>query len=454
MILRRPVWAVHVFVVGLALHNFVMAELWDAGIHGDALDVVSAWKDALLLVCLVAVWVRVWRTFDWRLVDVLALGYAAIVVVWSILPQHWLDGLATHRGIVLGAREDLIPVGAYFLGRGLALTERELRRIGATIVATAVGLAVFGLVDIFAIPLSWWRGSGAPGWFHYQLGFSYAGLSHLPQNFVYNTGNGHVYRRLISTFLSPLATSYVFVVALLLAVAWLVRRRPSLLVWIPTVAVILAGLLWTHSRSSELALVLGLCAFALVRRSLRLPVAASCVVVLVLALVFVKAYPHVAPKTSFTTQEIAVQDKIAKQTGKPAESGFTDSSISSHWASLKAGVANVVHHPQGFGVGNSGSTAARTGVPLETGESTYTQLGSDAGIVGALLFIAWSLVLVRIVLPCTAWVGASFVAVLALALQTDVLGVPWLAVVLWILGGAVVTSALARRLETRPSYQE
>lgn len=453
MSLRRPVWAVHVFVVGLALHNFVMAELWDAGIHGHALDVVSAWKDALLLVCLVGVWTRVWRTFTWRLVDFLALAYAAIVVVWSILPQHWLGGHATHHGIVLGAREDLIPVGAYFLGRGLALTESELRRIGATIIATGVALAVFGLVDIFAIPLSWWRGSGAPGWFRYQLGFSYKGLSYLPQNFVYNTGNGHIYRRLVSTFLSPLATSYVFVVALLLAVAWLVRKRPSLVVWIPTVAVILAGLLWTHSRSSELALVLGLCAFALVRRPLWLPVTASAVVVIVLALVFVKAYPHVAPKTSFTATEIAYQNTNAKQTGKPAESGFTDSSISSHWASLKAGISKDVRHPQGFGVGNSGSTASRTGVQVETGESTYTQLGSDAGIIGALLFIAWSLLLLRIVLPCTAWLGAAFVAVLALALQTDVIGVPWLAVVLWILGGTVVTSAFPRLEETRPSYQ-
>ena len=26
--MRRPVWILHVFVVGLALHNLVMAELW------------------------------------------------------------------------------------------------------------------------------------------------------------------------------------------------------------------------------------------------------------------------------------------------------------------------------------------------------------------------------------------------------------------------------------------
>ena len=264
--MRRPVWAVHVFVVGLALHNFVMAELWDAGIHGRWLDVISSWKEALLVLCLVAVWSQGWRTFRPKIHDLLALAYAAVVVVWSILPQHWLGGHATHRGIVLGARHDLVPVGAYLLGRGLALTGPELRRIGATILGTAAGLAVFGLVDIYAIPLSWWRHSGAPGWFSSQLGFHYFGLSNLPENFVYNTGNEHPLRRLVSTFLSPLASSYVFLVALLLAVAWFVRRRPSPALWMPLAALLLAGLLWTHSRSSYFALVAGLVAIALVRR--------------------------------------------------------------------------------------------------------------------------------------------------------------------------------------------
>ena len=39
---------------------------------------------------------------------------------------------------------------------------------------------------------------------------------------------------------------------------------------------------------------------------------------------------------------------------------------------------------------------------------------------------------------CSPWIGASLVAVLALGLQTDVLGVPWLAYLLWALAGASV----------------
>ena len=52
---RRPVVALYVFVVGLALHNAVMDALYAAGIHGHALTAIQAWKDVLLLVALASV---------------------------------------------------------------------------------------------------------------------------------------------------------------------------------------------------------------------------------------------------------------------------------------------------------------------------------------------------------------------------------------------------------------
>ena len=51
---RLPRIALVVFVVGLAIHNLVMAELWDTGIRGASLDVVAAWKDVLLAAALIA----------------------------------------------------------------------------------------------------------------------------------------------------------------------------------------------------------------------------------------------------------------------------------------------------------------------------------------------------------------------------------------------------------------
>ena len=124
----------------------------------------------------------------------------------------------------------------------------------------------------------------------------------------------------------------------------------------------------------------------------------------------------------------------ARDRARPS-SGLSDASTESHWQSLRDGIETVLHHPQGFGLGNAGSTAARTGVAIKAGESTYTELGVDTGLVGGLLFVVWSAALVWRVVRCTAWLGAALVAIFALALQTDVIGVPFLVYVLWPLAG-------------------
>ena len=50
--------------------------------------------------------------------DWLALVYTAFVVLYAVIPQDWLGGEASTRGILFGLRHDLTPVAAYFLGRG------------------------------------------------------------------------------------------------------------------------------------------------------------------------------------------------------------------------------------------------------------------------------------------------------------------------------------------------
>jgi hypothetical protein len=427
MTLRRPVWALHVLIVGLALHNLVMALLWRAGVRGAALTVVAAWKDVLLVAALaLVVAARRGLPFKASSSDWLALAFGAIVVLYGVLPQSWLGGGATHKGVLYGARHDLLPVGAYFLGRGLDLTEEERSRLCRTMLTVAAGVAAYGLVDVYLVPLSWWRASS--GWFSDQLGLTYNGLSGLPENFVYNAGNGVVFRRLTSTFLSPLATAYLLVVAMFFIP---IRRR-----WGPPLALLLfAALLWTHTRSALLALVVGLLVLAAVRRRL-LPLGLA-LAVAVLGFAFVKGYDHVGPRTHFTPAELTVQNRIAKE--HPGAShdptSASESSAREHLASLREGVRTVVHHPWGFGLGNAGVTAARTHVKVKAGESTYTELGVETGLLGALAFIAWSLVMLRGLLVRRPWLGAAFAAVLLLGLQTDVIGVPWIAVAVWALAG-------------------
>ena len=102
-----------------------MAQLWDLGVRGTTLDVVAAWKEALLLVALIVV---AWHARHFPAVkaaDVLAMTYAAVIVVYWAIPQDVLGGEATARGELLALRHHLFPVAAYALGRLAAFAWEE-----------------------------------------------------------------------------------------------------------------------------------------------------------------------------------------------------------------------------------------------------------------------------------------------------------------------------------------
>lgn len=433
---RVPRIALVVFVAVLPLHNLVMAELWDAGVRGTSLDLVAAWKDVLLAVAL-AVAILGARSLPVRLwADRLALLYAAFVVAYWLLPQSWLDGAATQRGQLFAARHDLIPVAAYFLGRLLVLTQTTWRRLTLSLAGVAVALTGWGLVEAYLVPLQWWRDSGVPGWFGEQLGLAYRGLSGLPENWVLNTGDeDNPVRRLVSTFLSPLATAYVLVIVLLYLVA---RRRT----WWAAAAVAYAGLLWTHTRAAYLALAVGLVVLAVAKRRV-LPLVLA-IGSLVVGVGFVKAFPHIGPSTSYTKAELEILREQGRQnpgvSDDPLSAG--DASAASHLRNLRDGLRTVVRHPQGFGLGNAGVSASRTGVKLEAGESTYTELGAETGLAGLAAFGAWMLAVLLQVWRRSAWLAASWTAMLAIGVQTDVIGVHWIAYVLFALAGAAISGGL------------
>ncbi len=428
---RFPKLALYAFVVGLPLHNIAMAGLWDLGVRGAALDVVSAWKEALLAAALgLVIWRQRGLPFKATATDWLALAFGAIVVLYALLPQSWLGGGAGAEGIVLGARHALTPLAAYFLGRSLHLGRDDLWRIGVTVLAVAGAVAAWGLFDVYALSLDTWRDSGVPGWYEHQLGLDYGhGLSGLPENFVYNPGDERPLRRLVSTFLNPLASGYLLLAALLLTATWQ-RSRPVAALS----GLLLVGLLFTYSRTSLAALAFGLVVLAYALRSWW-PVAAAALLVAV-SFFFVQVYDDVGPETRFTPAELEVQRAGGQEeptSGDPFDPG--ESSFDSHLDSLGDGLETIARHPWGFGLGNAGVTAKRTGEEIKAGESTYTELGVELGLLGMLVFLAWNLSLLRRILRPAPWLGATLAAVLALGIQTDVIGVHWLAFVLWTLAG-------------------
>jgi O-Antigen ligase len=403
-----------------------MAALYAWGIRGHALTAVQGWKDVLLLVALARLATDAAHErrlpFRPRLPDALALAFAGVVVLYALIPQSALGGDATHRAIAYALRHDLAGVGAYFLGRSLATS---LRTVGRLVLAVAAIVAVWGLIDVYAIDLDWWRTNGTVGYFRKQLGYPYGnGLSGLPENFVYNNGNeSELTRRLVSVFLSPLASAYLFVVALLLGP----RTRAA----IPLLVLAAAGLLWTHTRAAIIGLALGFVVLAAVSRRTRPLVAAAAT--LAVGFVSLAVYSDIGARAHFTPAELKVQRAHASTTGPTT----LEPSAESHWQNLKDGIDTVLRHPQGYGLGNAGEVAFRENVPVRAGESNYTELGVEAGLLGVLLFVAWNVsLLLSLAAARQAALAAVLAAVLFIAIQTDAYGIPWLAYCVWWLAGA------------------
>lgn len=449
-VLRRPGLAFPILALGLPLHNVVMSLLYGGGVRGGALDAIQAWKEILLSAALVAVAARALRgrraPFRVAWVDGLALAFAAIVLLYALIPQSALGGHAGTKPILYGLRHDLVLVAAYVLGRSAGIDLRSRW----TIAAAAAAVAAWGLIEVYTVPIEWWRHSGAVGYFHRELGYDYHGPGGLPENFAFNTSSG-LFRRLVSTFVSPLATAYMLVVALLVLAT---ARRPRLAAALAVVCG--AGLLWTFSRSSIVALALGLLVLSVARRRWW-PVPAAAAVVAA-GFGFAAVFHRIAPRTHWFATDLPFQQAQARAHGPlPRSSGLAgtislgEPSIRSHLTSLRDGVKTVLEHPQGYGLGNAGTTAQRFHVPLKAGESNYTELGVETGLVGALAFVAWSVaLLVRLIRQARAGnrlaasAAAALGAVLALAIQTDAIGVPWLAYCLWWLCGAMVAGERGR----------
>jgi hypothetical protein len=447
---RRPLVALYAFVVGLALHNAVMAALFSLGLRGGELTLVAAWKEALLAVAVARVVADAVRAralpFRPRLADALALAFAAVVVAYALVPQDALGGAAGAEAVLHGLRHALLPVVAYGLGRSLALGSDDLRRLGWTIVGVAAVVAGAGLVELWSVSVERWRAWEVPAYFRDQLGFDYHGPGGMPENFAFNSDEG-LFRRLVSIFVSPLATAFALAVALLVAGAWPpLRRRLT----VPLAGLIAVGLLFTLSRSTLVALAgaFVVLAFAL-RRAW--PVAAAAATLAVGA-GFALAYPSLAPETHFFPEELAYQEEQARLKGGLPEGGGTlspsEPSIESHWTNLVDGAETVLGHPQGYGLGNAGAVAQRNDVELLAGESNYTELGVETGLAGLALFVAWSLAVLAGLLrtaragdPYAAGVAAAFALVLALGVQTDAFGVPWLAYCVWWLSGSALSRA-------------
>jgi hypothetical protein len=467
---QRPLRGLYVLGAGLLVHNTLFVLLHSFGAGGWQVTVAQSWKECVLLVALARVGrdaLRIGRPgFTARPADVVAALFAIVVMAYLAIPQDVLGGTASFTAELYAARHFLLPLGAYAVGRSLDVSKSELATAASFLFFLGPLAAVAGMTEEYLVPVETWVGIDAPGYFHGQLGFPEGyGPGGLPENFVFNTSDG-VYRRLVSFFLSPLGSAYMFVVLLCLAMNGAVSRiRPALLV--VGAALSFTGLLFTFTRSAVLAFAgaIVICGVVIGRWKPALTGALAIVV----AIAFAAVFPTIAPRTHFLAEDLPRQEALSRETGQPLGADplqstlqFADPSSRSHLTELATGMQSLASHPQGFGLGNSGQTALRFAIPLRAGESFYLELGADIGIAGLCLWSIFSLLVLGGLIAAArsaeaapvrrlaAGVFAAMAALMAVALVSDVWGSPWPTYVVWWLAGAVLN---VRPGPSGPSHQ-
>ena len=176
--------------------------------------------------------------------------FGSVVCLYAVLPQSWLDGSADHSAIGLALKHDLVPVGAYFLGRSVDPPPRGARAASSGRSSVPrLRSSVLGLLDDFLVPISWWRNSAVVDYFHKHLGYDYHGTGGSARELRLQQRRRH--RGLLPPAgLDVPRTARKRVhrssMALLLAAAFSGARASSF----HSCAVVAAGLLFTFSRSS------------------------------------------------------------------------------------------------------------------------------------------------------------------------------------------------------------
>ena len=272
---------------------------------------------------------------------------------------------------------------------GSQLTDAERARLCRTVLATAAFVAAFGLIDVYVVPLSWWR-PARPAGSSDQLGLDYSAGVRAAGELRLQRGQR---RRLPAAHLDvPLA-----------ARDRLPARRRAVLH--PAAAPLgAAARRCCSSRRSSGRTRARRCSRSspvLVLRRDRAPAprrarlasrsSSPCV-----GFAFVKGYDHFGPRTHFTATELQVQEQNAKQHPRDVERRDERERVVDERASRVA--ARRRAHGRCTIRGASGSATpasprrARTS-QVEAGESTYTELGVETGLLGGLVFVAWSLAL-------------------------------------------------------------
>lgn len=347
LLIVRPIPVTIVFIAILPFHSLAMRFIEvHIGLPSSVLLAISVWKEIVLVVLLISL-TRQWKV-QFYLTDVLILVYVLYNFLFVLRSESPVVGFYGLRGIVE-------PFAFYYLGRKLPMTSARLSKLIGILALVGVIVSIFGFVQATFL--------GRDFLMKYRAVDGILSNSHMAA-----LGARRVIRA-SSTFTSPNHLGMYLAILMVISLGVLNQAKKVNFKIIIVTLILLGGLLLTFSRSSWLALFVGV----LVLFSLRLRIRKR--LFIFFAILGIVALP--------VGLSLDVFQRISETLT------LEDPSAAGKIPSILNGIELVIENPLGIGLGMSGPRSTRfMEVLTYHSESYYVLMAIEIGVIGLGLYLS------------------------------------------------------------------
>jgi hypothetical protein len=337
----------------------------------DLVRAIAAWKEAIILLALGTVIIRVAMgrgarsAVTW--LDIVVGSLILVAIGFVFVPGIWLYEELPIKEELYGLRDAVFFMVAYFVGRAtpeIASDDRFLKRlfvVGALTAAIAVVEQLVVTPDDLVL-------LGAASYFQDFLGVSEFTVGNdygLPANYWTIIG-GRPIQRSGSVYLSSQGFAIPFLLLIPAATIWMVQKRRRWWWWTVYMTT-WVGLVCSLTRMTIIACAVEMIVLAILMRRPSLVTGMAGVIALVSTIALI-AVPRLA---GFVVETITWQT----------------SSAGSHTKDWLLGITAMADYPWGAGLGTTDQTAIRNGIVPLTADNQFLKLGVEMGMVGFVLHI-------------------------------------------------------------------
>ncbi|MGH2461314.1 MAG: hypothetical protein ACRDIY_20840 [Chloroflexota bacterium] len=368
LIWTRPIVGLVALVVLGPPHQFLMVLVLHFTGSATVLKVAEVWKDLVVVLLLAKAIDLAFHRKRPPTVYLLDLGIVIFMVMAAFYVFYPTDlAGSTLLVSVLGLRLDAFFLVAYFLGRGLTVTRRQVRLLLIAFFLITLVIAVVAVAQFVA--------PGAMNLVFNQLGYQdfidlKLGTEGTNVAIRANDFGGFVVPRASSLVLSDLALGFYTLLAAPLAAGLLLhfpRTRDRIVGNIILLAAVGTAFL-TVTRSAILAQIPALGTIMLRARG-------AVYILLLLAEVTFAAMP--------VAYQLRINSSVIRAVFSP-----DNGSIQGHFAALTDSLVVIRENPLGRGLGTAGQIAQVADVQGGiTNEDWYLQLATEIGVVPALVYL-------------------------------------------------------------------